>query len=207
MFVPADDDAPRRFLKHISHRPFKRKHAPTTMRKPRVELPAAGDLTDHPPAAIAARDDRAAVNPGDHHVNRQPFGQARRRGARRRRRGFQAGGNRDRYEATCNEYRGLLCAKDPALYAVISQEEWVLVTNNDRDFRALTMRAGLHSGLIVLPLRARSDQPLMLDAVLDHIDLHSSKADMSPEAWMTNRVVEYHEDDTISAAEWPPAST
>ena len=89
-----------------------------------------------------------------------------------------------RYEATCNEYRGLLRAKDPALYAVISQE-----------------------GLIVLPLRARSDQPLMLDAVLDHIDLHSSKADMPPEAWMTNRVVEYHEDDTISADEWPLAST
>jgi predicted nuclease of predicted toxin-antitoxin system len=64
-----------------------------------------------------------------------------------------------RYEATCNEYRGLLRAKDPALYAVISQQEWVLVTNNDRDFRALTMRAGLHSGLIVLPQRARSDQP------------------------------------------------
>jgi predicted nuclease of predicted toxin-antitoxin system len=112
-----------------------------------------------------------------------------------------------RYEATCNEYRGLLRAKDPALYAVISQEEWVLVTNNDRDFRALTMRAGLHSGLIVLPLRARSDQPLMLDAVLDHIDLHSSKADMPPEAWMTNRVVEYHEDDTISADEWPSMLT
>jgi hypothetical protein len=27
---------------------------------------------------------------------------------------------------------------------VISREEWVLVTNNDRDFRALTRREGLH---------------------------------------------------------------
>ncbi|MFI4977208.1 MAG: DUF5615 family PIN-like protein [Solirubrobacterales bacterium] len=36
-----------------------------------------------------------------------------------------------RYEATCNEYRGLLHAKDPVLYAVISQEEWVLVTDDD----------------------------------------------------------------------------
>jgi hypothetical protein len=29
---------------------------------------------------------------------------------------------------------------------------------------------------------------------------------MPPAAWMTNRVVEYHdEDDTISAGEWPPS--
>ena len=76
-----------------------------------------------------------------------------------------------RCEATCNEYRGLLRAKDPVLYAVISQEEWVLVTNNDDDFRALTMRAGLHSGLIVLPQRGRADEPPMLEAVLDHIGL------------------------------------
>jgi hypothetical protein len=110
-----------------------------------------------------------------------------------------------RHEATCNEYRGLLHAKDPALYAVISQEEWVLVTDDD-DFFALTMRAGLHSGLILLPQRARADQPPMLEAVLDYIDLHSAKADVPPAAWMTNRVVEYHdEDDTISADEWPPS--
>jgi predicted nuclease of predicted toxin-antitoxin system len=51
---------------------------------------------------------------------------------------------RKRCEATCNEYRGLLNAKDPALYAVISQEEWTLVA--DDDFLALTMHAGSHSG-------------------------------------------------------------
>jgi len=45
----------------------------------------------------------------------------------------------------------------------------------------------------------------MLEAVLDHIDRHSAKAGMPPAAWMTNRVVEYHdEDDTVSADEWPP---
>jgi predicted nuclease of predicted toxin-antitoxin system len=112
---------------------------------------------------------------------------------------------RRRYEATCNEYRRLLGAKDPALYAVILQEEWVFVTNNDDDFRALTERAGLHSGLILLPQRDRSEQPPMLEAVLDYIDLHIAKAGISTAAWMTNRVVEYHnEDDTVSADEWPP---
>jgi predicted nuclease of predicted toxin-antitoxin system len=111
-----------------------------------------------------------------------------------------------RYEATCNEYRGLLHAKDPVLYAVVSQEEWVFVTNNERDFRALTAREGLHSGLILLPQRVAADQRLMLEAVLDYIGLHSAKADMLAAAWMTNRVVEYNdEDDTVSASEWPPS--
>lgn len=68
-----------------------------------------------------------------------------------------------RYEATCNEYHSLLRAQDEALYPVISQEEWVLVTNNYRDFRALAMHAGLHPGLIVLPQRTRPDQPPMLE--------------------------------------------
>jgi hypothetical protein len=109
-----------------------------------------------------------------------------------------------RCEATCNVHRGLLRAKDPVLYDVISQEEWVLVTNNDRDFRALTKREGLHSGLIVLPQRSGVDQPPMLEAALDYIDQHSAKAGTPAAAWMTNRVVEYHdEDDTISAGEWP----
>lgn len=109
-----------------------------------------------------------------------------------------------RYEATCNAHRGLLNAKDSALFAVISREEWVLVTDDD-DFLALAMRAGLHSGLILLPQRARADQPPTLEAVLDYIDLHSAKADVPAAIWMTNRVVEYHdEDDTISAGEWPP---
>ena len=108
-----------------------------------------------------------------------------------------------RCEATCNEHRGLLSAKDRALYALISQEEWVLVTDDD-DFLALTMRVGLHSGLILLPQRARSDQPPMLEAVLDYIESHSQQANTSAAAWMTNRVVEYHdEDDTISTGEWP----
>jgi hypothetical protein len=62
-----------------------------------------------------------------------------------------------RYGATCNKYRGLLRVEDEALYPVISQEEWVLVTNDD-DFLALAMRAGLHPGLIILPQRTRPDQ-------------------------------------------------
>lgn len=111
---------------------------------------------------------------------------------------------RRRYEGTCNEYRGLLHASDRALYAVISEEEWVLVTNNEADFLALTQSEALHSGLILIPQRVRTEQALMLEAVLDYIELHSSKAGMSPVVWMTNRVVEYDDqEDAITAGDWP----
>ncbi len=97
-----------------------------------------------------------------------------------------------RYEATCNQYRRLLHAKDARLYAVISEEEWVLVTNDARDFRTLAGGQELHAGLIVLPQRLRADQARMLEAVLDHIERQSAAAGVPPAAWMTNRVVEYH---------------
>lgn len=113
-----------------------------------------------------------------------------------------------RYEATCNAYRGLLHAKDRVLYTVISDEEWVLVTNDERHFRTLTAQDELHSGLILLPQRARADQPLMLEAVLEYIDLHCREAGRLPATWMTNRVVEYHDqDDITTAAEWPPSES
>jgi predicted nuclease of predicted toxin-antitoxin system len=110
-----------------------------------------------------------------------------------------------RYEATCNDYRGLLRAADAVLYAVISREEWVFVTNNHRDFRSLTAQTGVHSGLVLLPQRCRSGQPPMLEGVLDYIDRGSANAGLPPAAWMVNRIVEYHdEDDSISDGEWPP---
>jgi len=109
-----------------------------------------------------------------------------------------------RWQATCNEHRGLLHAKDPALYKTVADEEWVFVTNNESDFLALTEREGLHCGLILLPQRLKADQPPMLETVLDYIELHSAQAGMPAAAWMTNRVVEYCDrDNTISTGEWP----
>jgi hypothetical protein len=43
----------------------------------------------------------------------------------------------------------------------------------------------------------------MLEAVLDYIALHSTEAGTPAEVWMNNRVVEYHDDDTVSTGEWP----
>lgn len=115
---------------------------------------------------------------------------------------------RRRYEATCNDYRGLLRAADTVLYAVVSAEEWVFVTNNHRDFRSLTARAGRHFGLVLLPQRFRSEQPPMLEGILDYIERCSANAGLHPAVWMVNRVVEYHdEDDSVSGAEWPPRAS
>ena len=109
-----------------------------------------------------------------------------------------------RYEATCNAYRGLLSRGDEMLYAVISREGWVLVTNDGDDFRRLTTRGELHAGLVLLPQRVRVEQPPMLEAVLDYIEQRSGDAGLPAAAWMVNRVVEYDERDSISDGEWPP---
>ena len=109
-----------------------------------------------------------------------------------------------RYEATCNEYRSMLHATDRALFATLSGEGWVLVTNNEADFRALAQHVEVHSGLIVLPRRTRAKQATMLTAVLEYIERESAAAGVSAAAWMTNKVVDYDEQtDTITAHDWP----
>lgn len=110
-----------------------------------------------------------------------------------------------RYEATCNQYRGMLHATDRALVSVLSSEGWVLVTNNEADFRVLARHVANQPGLVVLPQRSRAEQATMLTLVLEFIERSSNAADMSPAAWMTNKVVEYDDlTDTIAAHEWPP---
>jgi predicted nuclease of predicted toxin-antitoxin system len=111
-----------------------------------------------------------------------------------------------RYEATCNEYRGMLHATDRALFAVLSSERWVLVTNNEADFRGLTRSEVTHPGLVVLPQRTRAEQATMLASALEFIERSTDAAGTSPAAWMTNKVVEYHDiSDTLTAHEWPPS--
>jgi predicted nuclease of predicted toxin-antitoxin system len=111
-----------------------------------------------------------------------------------------------RYEATCNAHRGMLHATDRALSAVLASERWVLVTNNEADFRALTRGEVTHPGLVVLPQRTRAEQATMLRLVLEFIESSSEAAGTSPAAWMTNKVVEYHDNsDTVTAHEWPPS--
>ena len=80
-----------------------------------------------------------------------------------------------------------------------------VVTNNESDFRALTREEGLHPGLIVMPQRTRTGQASMLTAVLDYVE-HTSAAGQPAAAWMTNKVIEYHDlTDTITTHDWPPS--
>jgi predicted nuclease of predicted toxin-antitoxin system len=112
-----------------------------------------------------------------------------------------------RYEATCNAYRGLLAQDDARLYALVSREGWVLVTNDGDDFRRLAVGSELHAGLVLLPQRLRAEQPPMLEAVLDYIEQSSTDARLSVGDWMINRVVEYDDNNSIHDGEWPSCRT
>ncbi len=45
-----------------------------------------------------------------------------------------------------------------------------------------------------------------MESVLDYIERCSAAADLSPAAWMVNRVVEYDDYNSINDGEWPPDS-
>lgn len=55
------------------------------------------------------------------------------------------------YEATSNRQRGMLTVLDPDLYPVVVDEDWVFITNNEKDFRRLARSAGLHPGIVIVP--------------------------------------------------------
>ena len=98
----------------------------------------------------------------------------------------------------------MLHAADRVLFAVLVGEGWVLVTNNEADFRALARQVPIHPGLIVLPQRTRRARATMLTLVLEFIERRSAAAAVSPAEWMTNKVIEYHDlTDAMTAYEWP----
>jgi hypothetical protein len=45
-----------------------------------------------------------------------------------------------RYQATSNRTRGMLTASDPELYPVVTAEDWVFITNNERTSSASRKR-------------------------------------------------------------------
>lgn len=113
--------------------------------------------------------------------------------------------SQDRYESTCNRDRGKLGAKDPELYAVVADQDFVLVTNNERDFVSLTRHTEVHPGLVILPGGTRQQQKLAYAAALTHIEQRSAEDRSPPGAWIVNRLIEYHADiDSVTDVEWPP---
>jgi len=104
--------------------------------------------------------------------------------------------SQDRYETTCNQYRGKLGAKDPDLYAVVTEQEFVFVTNNERDFVSLTRHTEVHPGLMILPMGTRLQQKLAYAEAIVYVEQRCAEDRLTPAAWMVNRLVEYHPDTT-----------
>lgn len=106
------------------------------------------------------------------------------------------------YQGTSNRQRAMLNILDSELYSVVTGEDWVLITNNEVDFRKLARRERLHSGLIVLPQHRANVQRAWLEAVIDFIEAEAHGARESPADWMMCRIVTY-EDDSIDWEWWP----
>jgi hypothetical protein len=88
----------------------------------------------------------------------------------------------------------MLTASDPELYPVVTAEDWVFITNNEKDFLRLAEAAELHPGLIVLP-QGTAQQAQWFDEVIDHIE-HRAAEDREPPAdWMVCRIVAYDDAD------------
>jgi predicted nuclease of predicted toxin-antitoxin system len=97
------------------------------------------------------------------------------------------------YDATCSRDRDKLGVGDRAVAELCMDEDRVLVTNNASDFLALAEEAGLHPGLVVMPLATRSQEQAWMRAAIGSIEDEAKAARREPAAVMINRVVEIDE--------------
>ena len=95
-------------------------------------------------------------------------------------------------------FRGLQGRPDRDLVASALQEDFVLVTNNRKDFLRLYAREEVHCGLVILvPGGIVSEaQVRLFSAALDAI---------AEEPDLVNRVVEVEMDGQVTIRSWPPA--
>ena len=101
------------------------------------------------------------------------------------------------HHATHITFRDLQGTEDPDLLPTIHAENFVLVTNNARDFLRLYRREAIHPGLaIVVPgsIGGKS-QVRLFGLALDRIE---------PMSDLTNKVVEVTQDGTVTVRDWPP---
>lgn len=108
------------------------------------------------------------------------------------------------YEGTSNRQRGLLHALDHELYPTVVADDWVFVTNNEKDFRKLAVAEGLHPGLIVLPLGRADQQQGWLDEVITFVEQRAGEDAEEPWAWMVCRIVVHDGADGGIRWEWLP---
>lgn len=107
------------------------------------------------------------------------------------------------YDASCSRDRGRLGGSDRAVAELCMDEDRILVTNNAADFLALAEEAGLHPGLVVMPLAAKSQERAWMAAAIESIETEAEAAFQEPAATMVNRVVEIDEKGRCSHYDYP----
>ncbi|HEU0054641.1 MAG TPA: DUF5615 family PIN-like protein, partial [Longimicrobium sp.] len=90
--------------------------------------------------------------------------------------------------------------KDPALFRIVLEENFVLVTNNRDDFRALVGRVELHPGLVVIVENVRRAREMEFFAAA----LARILADEAEGRDMVNSVVEVTGDGSVVRYDLPP---
>lgn len=109
------------------------------------------------------------------------------------------------YDATSNRQRGKLHVLDHDLYPVVVEEEWIFITNNEKDFRKLARAQGLHPGVVILPSGGSPEQQRgWLDSVITDIEQNAAVAGEPTEDWMVCRVVIYDDSTGTTTWEWLP---
>ena len=76
--------------------------------------------------------------------------------------------------------------------------DFVLVTQDARDFRSLVAREEIHPGLIILPNLDRQRTETLLRQAIDHLDRSGDPVDL-----MVNRVLEMTEDGSLRLDDLP----
>jgi hypothetical protein len=97
----------------------------------------------------------------------------------------------------------MLGASDRVIAELCMDEDRVLVTNNIGDFLALAREAGLHPGLVVMPLASREEERQWMALAIEGIEKEARVASRGPAALMVNRVVEVGVDGQCSNYDYP----
>jgi predicted nuclease of predicted toxin-antitoxin system len=102
----------------------------------------------------------------------------------------------DGHEGIHVNWRSLGGKKDRAIAAYAIAEEWVIVTNNGADYRALYRAMDVHPGLVVIvPAVNRDDQLRLFRAVL---------ARLGTERDLINKLIEIDLNATVTITDFPP---
>jgi predicted nuclease of predicted toxin-antitoxin system len=104
--------------------------------------------------------------------------------------------NARNHDATHIVYRGLQGTLDPDLMPVIRDGNFILVTNNGKDFLPLYAKEEVHPGLVIIIPGSleREKQVEFFGLVLDVIE---------PMPDIVNKVVEIFSDGSVEVRDWP----